>query len=111
QRVESLEYWNRSVGRERVLVPTLVSLEIDRERRQHPRHREEIGSDRCAELTDFRRLIAQGSVHGTDLVVDSPNRAQVDQLDRIAGLDDVVGLQITEEQAGGVQIAECRQHL
>ena len=59
----------------------------------------------------LRRLVADRAVDRRVEVVEPAHAAEVDQLHRVADLDDVVGLEVAVEQAEVVQVLEGRQDL
>ena len=59
----------------------------------------------------LRRLVADGAVDGGLVVVEPAYAAEVDQLDGVADLDQVVGLEVAVDQAEIVQVLEGGQHL
>ncbi len=89
----------------------LVALEVDAERGQGSRHGVQIRGDRWAGIGDLRRLVPHGSVHRAGVVVNAPDTAEVDQLERFLTLDDVVGFEVAVQEAQPVQVPEGGQDL
>ena len=72
---------------------------------------EQVGGDGRSCLGDLGRLVAAGAIDRARLVVHAVHAAEVDQLERAVGLDDVVRLEVTEHQPQVVEVAERRQDL
>jgi hypothetical protein len=106
ERLESAEQLDLAPVRQRVLERALVAAEVDGERRQGAADREDVGRHRRAGLGDLRCLKAHRAVDRRLLVVDPHDTAEVDEFDLVAGLDDVVGLEVAEDQAPVVQVTE-----
>ena len=54
-------------------------------------------------------LVADGAVDGRLLIIDAPHPTKIDELDRIADLNQVVWLEIAVDQTKIMQVAEGRQ--
>ena len=66
---------------------------------------------RRADLGDLGRLVPGRPVDRRLVVVDAPHATEVDELDRVAGLDHVVRLEVAVQQPLRVQIRERREDL
>ena len=67
--------------------------------------------DTGATLGDLGRLVADGAVEITVLIVHPSHAAEVDERQLLLGLDDVVGFEVAEEQAAAVKEPERGQDL
>ena len=82
--------------------------------RQHGQRapdRVDVGGHRRADVRHLGRLVARRAVDRGVEVVEAAHAAEVDQLDRVADLDDVVGLEVAVEQVEVVQVLERGQDL
>ena len=105
------EHRRRLLGRHRRQILLLVALELEHQHRQRADDGEQIGRDRAPVTRHLGSLIADRAVDGRQVVVDAAHPAQVDELDGVGHLDQVGRLEVAEQQAGGVEIRERRQHL
>ena len=93
-----------------VLELALVAGEVEREHRQGAHHRVEIGADRGALRGDLGGLEPHRAVDRRVVVVDAPHAAEVDELEIVAGVHHVVGLEIAVEEPAPVQVTQGGQH-
>ena len=96
-----------NVGR----VGGLVPAELHREDGEGAPDREDVARDTRADLADLGGLVAECAVDRGLLVVDAPHAAEVDELDRVPGLDHVVGFEVAVQQPLRVQVRERGQDL
>jgi len=89
----------------------LVPLEIEDQHRQRAGDGVQIRRDGRPGVGDLRCLIAHRSVDRAGGVVHAAHPAEVDELERLIGLDHVVRLEVAEDQPEGVEVPERRQDL
>ena len=111
ERVVLREQRRRLRRRQRVQVGALVAAELHAQHDQRAADRVDVGGHARPDLGDLGRLVADGAVDRGLLVVDAAHAAEVDQLDRVADLDQVVGLEVAVDEAEVVQVLERGQHL
>ncbi len=97
--------------RQRVEVGALVAAELHAEHHQRAADRVDVGGHARPDLGHLGRLVADRAVDRGVLVVDAAYAAEVDQLHRVADLDQVVGLEVAVDQPEVVEVLERRQHL
>jgi hypothetical protein len=97
----------RAVGRrKRREVGALVAAELHAQHHQGAPDRVDVRGDARPDLGHLRRLVADGAEDRGVLVVHASYAAEVDQLDRVADLDQVVRLEVAEDEPEVVQVAE-----
>ena len=84
----------------------LVAAELGDQHDQRAADGVDVRGDGGADGRHLRRLVADRAVDRRLLVVDPADAAEVDQLDRVADLDQVVRLEVAVDQAQVVQVAE-----
>ena len=111
QRVVALEQRCVLDGRKRRDVSVLVPAELHREHGERAPDREDVAGDTRPDVGDLGCLEADGAVDRAHVVVDAPHAAEVDQLQAVAGLDHVVGLEVAVQQTLRVQVRERGEDL
>src|SRR5207248_8556755 len=98
QRIVVLEQRGVRDGRQRRDERALVPAELHGENGQRAADGEDVARDAGPYVGDLRRLESRRSVDRALLVVDPAHPAEIDELERVAGLDDVVGLEVAVQQ-------------
>ena len=111
ERVVLLEQRRRGHRRQRGDIRALVAAELHRQHHQRAADGVDVGGHGRADPGHLGRLVADGAVDRGVEVVEAAHPAHVDQLDRVADLDDVVRLEVAVDQAHVVQVLERRQDL
>lgn len=111
ERVVALEQRGLGDGRQRRHVGRLVAAEVEHERGDGAPDRVHVRRDRGPDLRHLRCLVADRAVDGRLVVVGPAHSAEVDQLDLVADLDHVVGLEVAVEHPVVVQVGEGGHHL
>ena len=92
-------------------VRRLVALELHAQHDERAADRVDVGRDARPDRRDLGRLVADRAVDRRLLVVDVAYAAEVDQLERVADLDQVVRLEVAVDEAEVVEVLEGRQDL
>ena len=106
-----LEQRRRGHRRQRRDVRALVAAELTRQDHQGAPDGVDVGGHGRADLRHLGCLVADGAVDRGVEVADPAHAAHVDELDRVADLDDVVRLEVAVDQAHVVEVLERRQDL
>ncbi len=85
--------------------------EVEAQHGQGAPDRIDVGGDRRALALQLRCLVARRAPQRRGMVVHASHRAEVDELELLLGVDHVVRLEVAEQQATIVQVAQGGQDL